>query len=151
MSENVFSVLMLQYLSVYLSDKICVLKLIENRYFKRVLFVSSSQPFYTNHVHLPTAEDPIHPFIANNPKFASYFSGALGAIDGTHINCCPSAAEVDGARDCKGNLTQNCLAACTWDMRFVYFVSGWEGAAADGVMYARARITDLYVPPGKVV
>ena len=36
-------------------------------------------------------------------------------------------------------------------MRFVYFVSGWEGAAADGVMYARAKITDLYVPPGKVV
>ena len=83
-----------------------------------------------------------------NPKFASYFGGALGAIDGTHINCCPSASEVDGARNRKGNLTQNCLAACTWDMRFVYFISGWEGAAADGAMYARARVTDLFIPPG---
>lgn len=57
--------------------------------------------------------------------------------------------EAEGARDRKGQLTQNCLAACTWDLIFVYFVSGWEGAAADGAMYARARTTDLHVPQSK--
>lgn len=70
-------------------------------------------------------------------------------MDGTHIPCCPSASEINGARDRKGGLTQNCLAACTWDLRFRYFVSGWEGAAADGTMFAHARLTDLYIPEGK--
>ncbi|KAJ2989740.1 hypothetical protein NUW54_g8687 [Trametes sanguinea] len=97
----------------------------------------------------PFANSPLHPFLASNPKFAAYFPGAVAAIDGTHIPCCPSAAEAEGAWDRKGGLTQNCLAACTWGLRFIYFISGWEGATADGTMFARARLTDLYVAPGK--
>ncbi|KAL7277973.1 hypothetical protein ACG7TL_007926 [Trametes sanguinea] len=118
-------------------------------YFKRVLMIVSAPPFYTKYVFLPSANSPLHPFLASNPKFAAYFPGAVAAIDGTHIPCCPSAAEAEGARDRKGGLTQNCLAACTWGLRFIYFISGWEGAAADGTMFARARLTDLYVAPGK--
>ncbi|KAI0745579.1 hypothetical protein C8Q76DRAFT_597489, partial [Earliella scabrosa] len=72
-----------------------------SKYFKRVLQIISSQPFYTKHVCLPTPDDPLHPYIASNPKFVPYFNGALGAIDGTHILCCPAAHEVDGARDRK--------------------------------------------------
>ncbi|KAL1698112.1 hypothetical protein EV121DRAFT_174678, partial [Schizophyllum commune] len=72
-----------------------------SKYYRHVLFIVSSQPFYTEYVKLPTSDDPIHPYISENPKFTSYFSGALRAIDGTHINCCPSAKERHGARDRK--------------------------------------------------
>ncbi|RDX40429.1 hypothetical protein OH76DRAFT_1423696 [Lentinus brumalis] len=89
--------------------------------YKLVLSIISSQPFYTTYVSLPPA-DQVNPFIGENPKFASYFGDALDAIDGTHINACPSAAEADGAQNRKGQLMQNCLAACTWDMWFVYFL-----------------------------
>jgi hypothetical protein len=34
-------------------------------------------------------------------------------------------------------------------MKFVYFLSGWEGSAADATMYAHSRLSDLTIPPGK--
>ncbi|KAI0686914.1 hypothetical protein C8T65DRAFT_544873, partial [Cerioporus squamosus] len=71
-----------------------------SKYFKLVLSIVSSQLFYTTYVSLPPA-NRVDPFIGENPKFASYFGDALGAIDGTHINACPSTAEADGARNRK--------------------------------------------------
>ncbi|KAI0370310.1 hypothetical protein BV20DRAFT_931305, partial [Pilatotrama ljubarskyi] len=66
-----------------------------------VLMIVSSSPFYTKYVHLPRFDAPLHLFLAANPKFATYFRGAAAAIDGTHIPCCPAAAEADRARDRK--------------------------------------------------
>lgn len=34
-------------------------------------------------------------------------------------------------------------------MRFLYFLSGWEGSAADAAMYAHSRFVDLMIPQGK--
>jgi hypothetical protein len=34
-------------------------------------------------------------------------------------------------------------------MKFLYFISGWEGAAADATMYEAARIRDFNIPEGK--
>ena len=48
--------------------------------------ILSSPPFYTNHVILPNSNNPVPPEIRQNPKFWPYFQGALGAIDGSHIN-----------------------------------------------------------------
>lgn len=70
-------------------------------------------------------------------------------MDGTHFNCCPSAAERQALRDRKGAITQNCLAICSFDMKFLYVFSGWEGSASDSTMFHDARVTDLPVPPGK--
>jgi hypothetical protein len=55
-----------------------------------MLFVFSSPPFYTKHVHLPTEHDPTPPEIHNNPKYWPFFKNALGAMDGSHINSSPS-------------------------------------------------------------
>ncbi|KAI0349800.1 hypothetical protein OH77DRAFT_1577479 [Trametes cingulata] len=85
-----------------------------SKYFKRVLLIVSSPLFYTKYVYLPQIDDPLDPFLASNPKFTTYFPGAQGAMDGTHIPCCPSILEAEGAHNCKGSLSQNCLAACTW-------------------------------------
>lgn len=33
-------------------------------------------------------------------------------------------------------------------MRFLYFLSGWEGSAADAAMYSHSRFVDLSIPEG---
>jgi hypothetical protein len=109
----------------------------------------SSAPFYSEHVSLPDASDPPPSRIYNNPKFFPYFEDAIGAMDGTHINCCPSAEERAAARDRKGGVMQNCLACCSMDMKFQYVVSGHEGSSADASMYEQARLQDLKIPEGK--
>lgn len=119
------------------------------RYFREVLFALSSPPFYTKYVYLPSDTTPIPDEIRNNPKFYPFFEGAIGAIDGTHINCCPSTVERQSARNRKGGVTQNCLACCTFDLRFQYVLSGWDGSAADAAVFNNARQTDLTALPGK--
>jgi hypothetical protein len=102
-----------------------------------------------NHVSLPHVDDPSPDFIATNPKFWPFFHNAIGAMDGTHINCCPSVAERHAARNRKGGISQNCLACVSFSMRFQYFLSGWAGSTADGAMYSYSRLTDLRIPAGK--
>lgn len=70
-------------------------------------------------------------------------------MDGTHINCCPSAIDRQAARNRKGGISQNCLACVSFSMRFLYFLSGWEGSVANGTMYSRSRLVDLRIPQGK--
>ena len=114
-----------------------------------MLIFFSSAPFYTQYVHLPPIDAPTPPEILNNPKYFPFFKDALGAIDGTHINCSATAAMREAARDRKGGVTQNCLAICGFDMSFYYIFSGWDGSAADSTMFYDARITDLQIPAGK--
>jgi hypothetical protein len=121
----------------------------DNRYFKKVLFAVSSPSFYSKYVYLPDASESPPSAIRDNPKFWPFFDGAIGAIDGTHVRCCPSASERAAARNRKGFTSQNCLACCDWDLRFLYFVSGWEGAAADASMYEASRIRNFFIPQGK--
>lgn len=109
----------------------------------------SSPPFYTLYVQLPTADSPIPDFILHNPKFFPFFEGALGAVDGTHIHCMPSAKERDLAWNRKGFMSQNCLAVCSFDLHFLYFVAGWEGSTADATMFVDSQVTDLPVPEGR--
>ena len=114
-----------------------------------MLIYFSSPPFYTDNVHLPHDHSPIPPEIQINPKFFPFFQNALGAIDGTHINCNATAADRQAARDRKGTVTQNCLAICGFDMKFLYMFSGWDGSASDSTMFHDARFTDLPVLLGK--
>ena len=80
------------------------------RYFIQTLSILSVGRFYMKCVCLPWIDDPPPDFIWRNPKFWPFFSNAIGAMDGTHINCCPSAAEHQAARNRKGGISQNCLA-----------------------------------------
>jgi hypothetical protein len=104
---------------------------------------------YPLYVRLPDTDSPIPLEIQQQPKFYPYFADTIGAIDGTHIACHPSAKDHDAARNHKGTLTQNCLAACSFNMSFLYMLSGWEGSAADAREYYNARITDFNIPAGK--
>lgn len=42
-------------------------------------------------------------------------------------------------RNRKGFLSQNVLAACDFDLNFVYVLPGWEGSAHDGRVLADAQ------------
>jgi hypothetical protein len=108
--------------------------------------IFSSPPFYTRHVQLPTAEYSTPAYILNNPRFYPYFKNALGALDGTHIRCAPPALQHAFFRNRKGFLSQNCLFACGFDLRFVYSLCGWEGSATDARVYEAAHHTDLHIP-----
>ena len=114
-----------------------------------MLGIFSSPPFYTDNVRLPNEDTPTPDRIRNNPKFWPYFKDALGAVDGTHINAIVSAADRQAMRDRKGNITQNCLAICDFNLRFMYLFPGWEGSASDSTMYSDAHFVDLPVPRNK--
>ena len=51
----------------------------------------------------------------------------VGAIDGTHIDCKPPIESREAYHNRKGLLSQNILAACSFDMKFTYILAGWEG------------------------
>jgi hypothetical protein len=95
-------------------------------------------------VNPPDADTPIPPEIRESPKFYPFFYGALGAIDGTHIMCISSAADCDATRNRKGVLAQNCLAACSFDLRFTYFSSGREATP-----FNEASLRDFHIPTGR--
>ena len=95
-----------------------------SHYFCAVLSILSSSPFYGNYVCLPLATFPTPPEIRSNPKFFPFFEGAIGAVDGTHIACCPSISERELSRNRKEWLSQNCLACCSFNMQFQYILSG---------------------------
>jgi hypothetical protein len=114
-----------------------------------MLLLFSSPPFYNDYVKLPHEDAPISPKIQTNPKFYPFFQNALGTINGTYINCCPSAVDQQATRDRKGRVTQNYLTVCGFDMVFYYMFSGWEGFASNSTMFHKAHITDFPVSPGQ--
>jgi hypothetical protein len=111
--------------------------------------IFSSPPFYTTYVHLPAADSDVPPQIRNNPKFWPFFKDCLGAIDGSHIHSAAPASERASHRNRKGFVSQNCLFICSFSLRFLYALTGWEGSATDARIYEDAYAHDLHIPAGK--
>jgi hypothetical protein len=111
-----------------------------------MLVVFSSPPFYTTYVSLPPNSTPRR--IRENPKFFPFFKNALGALDGSHIHLAPPAAERAANRNRKGFVSQNCLFGCSFDLQFIYSLTGWEGSATDARIWEDAQ-TDFSIPDGK--
>ena len=66
------------------------------------------------------------------------FKDCVGALDGTHIPCVPPRETAELYRNRKGFFSLNVLAVCTFDMKFTYMLSGWEGSAHDARVLAAA-------------
>nr|XP_015884591.2 uncharacterized protein LOC107420208 [Ziziphus jujuba var. spinosa] len=64
-------------------------------------------------------------------RFYPYFKDCIGAIDGTHIPATVKGRDVSSYRNRHGKISQNVLAACNFDLEFIYVLSGWEGSAHD--------------------
>jgi hypothetical protein len=70
-------------------------------------------------IQLPdTAEVPEK--ICSDPKMFPYFANCIGSLDGTHIPARPDPDSSKAFRNRKGFQSQNVLAACTFDLKFVY-------------------------------
>ncbi|WJX51381.1 hypothetical protein P8452_37583 [Trifolium repens] len=89
--------------------------------------------------------------IRESTRFYPYFKDCIGAIDGTHIPAMVRGRDVSSYRDRHGNISQNVLAACNFDLEFMYVLSGWEGSAHDSKVLndALTRRNGLKVPQGK--
>ncbi|CAL5435353.1 unnamed protein product [Camellia sinensis] len=79
----------------------------------------------------PPDPNVIPPEIRNNRKHYPWFKDCIGAIDGTHIAAHALASKRTAYRGRKVALTQNVLAACSFDLKFTFVYLGWEGSATD--------------------
>ncbi|KAK3221260.1 hypothetical protein Dsin_008285 [Dipteronia sinensis] len=80
------------------------------------------------------------------------FQDCIGGIDGIHIPAMITGRDVSRYRNRHGIISQNVLAACNFDLEFMYVLSGWEGSAHDSKLLTNAltrRRTALKVPQGK--
>lgn len=62
-----------------------------------------------------------------------------------------SGKDSSSYRNRKGQLSQNVLAACNFDLEFIYVLSGWEGSAHDAKVLQDALTRNsnrLQVPEG---
>jgi hypothetical protein len=114
-----------------------------------MVWIFSSPPIYTNHVHFPTADDPVSPHIRNNPKFWPFFEHALGALEGSHIPCATPSVLQANYRNRKGFVSQNCLFASSFDLKFVYALTGWEGSVTDARVFQDALRREFFISEGK--
>lgn len=121
-----------------------------HRYFHRIIDALTSLEMYNAYIRLPQHSDPTPPeILAMKGKLYPYFKDCIGAIDGTHIPAFVPAEDRARYRNRKKFISQNVLAAVSFDMRFVYVLSGWEGSAADSAILEDAQATDFRIPEGK--
>ena len=62
--------------------------------------------------------------ISQSSKYTPYFDDCLGALDGTYVEMYIPIELQPRYRNRKGTLSQNILAVCNFDMRFVYILIG---------------------------
>ncbi|KAI3715589.1 hypothetical protein L6452_22575 [Arctium lappa] len=89
--------------------------------------------------------------IQEQRRFYPFFKDCIGAIDGTHVRVRVPSKDAPRYRGRKGYPTINVLAACTFDLKFTYVLSGWEGTASDSriIKNALTRNDKLLIPEGK--
>lgn len=108
----------------------------------------TSESLRSRYLRLPTEHSPISNKILSDPKFYPFFKDAKAAIDGTHIPAHPPSWARAACRDRSGEVSQNVLSACTFDMQFCYVLAGWEGSISDSLLFEKARAAGLHIPPG---
>ena len=106
--------------------------------------------FYNSYIRTTSPSEPLSDYIAYNYTFFPYFKDCIGAIDGTHIPISPPEKVKAMYRNRKGELSQNVLAVCDFDMRFTDLLCGWEGSISDSTLWVEGiRSGAIRVPDGK--
>ncbi|CAH9110733.1 unnamed protein product [Cuscuta epithymum] len=103
-----------------------------SKYFRKILFVICS---ISKHIITPPSFDDTPPEIKNNPKYYPFFKKCVGAIDGTHISARIPVREQIPYRGRKFDTTQNIMSVCSFDMRFTFIMTGWEGTTNDSRIF----------------
>lgn len=119
------------------------------RYFKRAIEAIVDSSFYSTYIVLPNQDTALSLIIHSNPKFYPFLEDCIGVIDCTHVPAAVPAEAASRYRDRSGNLTHNHLAACSFDMLFLYILGGWEGSVGDGRVFLDARQSNFSIPQDK--
>nr|GFB81858.1 putative nuclease HARBI1 [Tanacetum cinerariifolium] len=115
------------------------------RHFHRVInAIISLKNQYTKQ---PTG-DIVQKEIQDKPIFYPFFKDCIGAINGTHVRVRVSNRYALRYHGRKGHPAINILVACTFDLKFTYVLSGWEGTTSDLriVKDALTRDNKLIIP-----
>ncbi|XP_058197655.1 uncharacterized protein LOC131313382 isoform X2 [Rhododendron vialii] len=96
------------------------------------------------HIIQPPNLDVTPPEILNDGRYYPWFQDCVGAIDGTHIEAWVPRHRQVAYRGRKSTITQNVMAACSFDMKFTFVLPGWEGSAHDGRVFQSAVTTPGY-------
>lgn len=70
-------------------------------------------------------------------------------MDGSHITVRVSKEKQDVYRCRKDTITVNLLAACTFDKRFSFLYSGYEGSANGACVFHEALRQSFIIPKGR--
>ena len=100
-------------------------------------------------MRLPTRNAPIPSKICEKAHFYQYFEACLSALDRMHIPVHAPKEQQTAYQNCKGQLLQNVLAACDFDLRSIYLLLGWEGSATDSCVLKHAKTKDFIIPEGQ--
>ncbi|PRQ26237.1 putative harbinger transposase-derived nuclease domain-containing protein [Rosa chinensis] len=73
----------------------------------------------------------VAPEIMRDNRYMPHFKDCIGAIDGVHIPTSIAPEKQIPYIGRKGIRTQNVMAACNFDMQFIYVCAGWEESAHD--------------------
>ncbi|CAL5440467.1 unnamed protein product [Camellia sinensis] len=98
----------------------------------------------------PPNMDVTHHKIRNDRRYWPWFKDCVGAIDGTHVVVVAPEGDQMPYRGRKVHTTQNVMAACSFDMKFTFVYTGWEGSAHDSRIFLKALTTnsaDFSHPP----
>ena len=79
---------------------------------------------HAHYVQLSSNTYKIDVQITNDSKYGPYFGDCLDALDGTHILAHIPYANRIPYRNRKGFLSQNVLAAVTFDLQYCYILPG---------------------------
>ena len=138
------------YLKVRLFGQILkctrILTATQCRCFHHILNMLVSKEFYRTYVKLPHNEVP--PEIRDDGRFFPYFEHCRGAVDGSLLDAFVLVTDMAHYRSRKGQISTNLLAACGFNLQFVYMLAGWEESAADGRVFEDAWQKDFAIPPG---
>jgi hypothetical protein len=83
-------------------------------------------------------------------EYAPFFDGYIGVVDNTHIDVIVDEEVCDDHINRHRDTTQNVLAMCDFNMRFVYIAAGIEGSAHDMRVKKKAELDPYFPhpPPG---
>ena len=113
-----------------------------------ILDTLTSEKIYRAYVKLLMCSSPVPTEIRNSVDFWPYFKDCIGAIDSSHIPAFVPESMHIRFQDWKGQISQNVLAACSMNMKFLYVLPGWEGSAADSCVLEHAWSQDFMIPDG---
>ncbi|KAK2649830.1 hypothetical protein Ddye_017319 [Dipteronia dyeriana] len=65
--------------------------------------------------------------LRESTRYYPYFKGCIRGVDGTHISAMITGCKVSSYRNRHRIISQNVLAACNFDLEFMYVLSGWDG------------------------